>query len=88
MNGSHVFANVWFHFADEGRALISVRQCDELRARSTVGRWFFVDGMLVAEFGPTVIRAPLEVASDGEVVRWAGEVLHRLPSDAPTDESC
>lgn len=88
VNGQIVFANVWFHFAAGGRALLSVRECDAPRARSSLGTWSLVGAMLVAEFGEKVISAPLVVDPGADVLRWAGEVLHRLPHDAPTDESC
>jgi hypothetical protein len=74
-----VWLNVWFHFFEGGEAIISVRCLDRPPTR-VHGRWRIDAEQLVASFGAGEVRAPFSL--EGEVLRWAGETLLRLPDNA------
>lgn len=71
-----VLANIWFHFAEDGHAVLSVRYEGERCARISAGRWEIAGGALSLRVGQSTIEGPF--TSIGTVMRWAGVTLLRV----------
>lgn len=69
-------ANIWFHFAEGGHAVLSVRYEGQRCASISSGRWELGGGVLTLRVGKSTIEGPFSV-KDG-VMRWAGETLLRV----------
>jgi hypothetical protein len=75
-------AAVWFRFAADGSAGLSVRYEGERRASFSPGRWAITCAGLTLELGERTIQGPFSFR-DG-VMCWAGEVLVPIPPHATT----
>lgn len=74
--GQLVSTHVWFHFAPDGSAAVSIRYDGERHSRFALGRWFQVDEVLTLDLGRSRIQSPAFINSN--VMHWAGEVLVRV----------
>jgi hypothetical protein len=82
-------ASVWFHFAADGSAGLSVRYEGERRSTVTPGprgRWAITCAGLTVTLGECTIQGPFSF-HDG-VMRWAGEALVLIPPHATTATLC
>lgn len=75
LRGRLVLAGAWLTFTARGRVVLSLRPPRQQQPLRTLGRWKVVGEELLVTINGATIRAPL--ALDGEVMRWAGEVLVR-----------
>jgi len=69
-------AHIWFHFAPDGRSVLSIRYEGERTAWLTTGRWWLVDGGLTVFVGNNTIQGPYTF--NKTVMYWAGEALVRV----------
>ena len=76
-HGKLVSAFVFFHFREEGEAVISIRADDQRVPHRVHGRWWVEGDDLVLALGGGDIRAPYSVSSS--ILYWADEVLVRRP---------
>lgn len=76
-HGRLISAFVFFHFREEGEAVISIRADDRRVPHRVYGRWWVEGDELVVALGGGDIRAPFTVTSS--ILYWADETLVRRP---------
>jgi hypothetical protein len=76
-HGRLISAFVFFHFREEGEAVISIRAENQRVPHRVYGRWWVEGDDLVLALGAGDIRAPYAVSSS--ILYWADEVLVRRP---------
>jgi len=76
-HGRLISAFVFFHFLEDGEAVISIRADDQRVPHRVHGRWWVEGDELVVALGTGDIRAPYSVTSS--ILYWADEVLVRRP---------
>jgi len=84
-HGRLISAFVFFHFREEGEAVISIRADDQRVPHRVHGRWWVEGDELVLALGTGDIRAPYSVNSS--ILYWADEVLVRRPIGAHKGKS-
>ncbi len=77
-HGELISAFVFFHFREEGEAVISIRADDQRVPNRVYGRWWVEGDELVLALGGGDIRAPFSVS--GSILYWAEETLVRRPT--------